>query len=84
MTAYEEMLGRALAAEVAGMSARQAVEHLLREGLVSRRGCERLAVRREVGELEKRGVPRCEALEVAARSCCCSYEKARTLFYEKH
>ena len=50
-------------------------------GAVSRRGCERLAIREEVARLEKRGMGRCEALHVAAGVFCCSYEKARNAFY---
>lgn len=82
MTRYEELLAEVLLGAIRGLGRREAVQRLLAEGLVNRRACERLAVRCEVARLEGRGIPRCEALCVAAETCCCSYEKARALFYE--
>ena len=64
-----------------GLSEEEAVKRLFELGAVSRRGCERLAIREEVARLEKRGMGRCEALHVAAGVFCCSYEKARNAFY---
>lgn len=83
MTRHDEMLAQAALAEVRGLTTRQTIMRLLELGLLSRRACERQAVRGEVARLEREGVSRCEAFEAAALRLCCSYEKARNLFYEK-
>lgn len=49
--------------------------------MIDRRACERQAIRDEVARLQRQGIPRCEALEVTARTFCCSYEKARNAIY---
>ena len=77
MTRHEERLAGILRRAIAGLSEEEAVKRLFELGAVSRRGCERLAIREEVARLEKRGMGRCEALHVAAGVFCCSYEKAR-------
>lgn len=81
MTRLDERLTETLFREVKGLTGRQAVLKLLEAGLISRRACERRAIRDEVERLQRSGVPRCEALEVAAETFCCSYEKARNAFY---
>ena len=60
------------------------MRRLFEIGLISRRECERQAIRDEVRRLEREGVPRCEALEAAAGKYCCSYEKARNAFYTNY
>ncbi len=84
MSSYEDFLSRNICCEVTDMSGEEAVAHLLKRGLLNRRSCERLAIKQEVANLQREGLPRCESLIVAAERCCCSYEKARTLFYEKN
>ena len=69
MTRHEERLAGILRRAIAGLSEEEAVKRLFELGAVSRRGCERLAIREE------------EALHVAAGVFCCSYEKARNAFY---
>ena len=81
MTRHEERLAGILRRTIAGLSEEEAVKRLFELGAVSRRGCERRAIREEVARLEKRGMGRCEALHVAAGVFCCSYEKARNAFY---
>lgn len=83
MTRHDEILALAALGEVRGLTPRQTIRRLLELGLLSRRACERQAVRGEVARLERDGLSRCEAFEAAARKLCCSYEKARNLFYEK-
>lgn len=82
MTRYETLLHDALIEEVGALGTR-AAEQLILRGLLNRTACERLVVRREVARLAREGVPRCEALVIAADLLCCSYEKARGLFYGK-
>lgn len=82
MTRYETLLRDALVEEVGTLGTR-AAEQLIHRGLLNRPACERLVVRREVARLAREGVPRCEALVVTADLLCCSYEKARGLFYGK-
>ena len=71
MTRHEERLAGILRRAIAGLS-EEAVKRLFELGAVSRRGCERLAIREEVARLEKRGMGRCEALHVAAGVFCLS------------
>ncbi len=81
MTRLDERLAEVLLRQVRGMTPRQAVRVLLEEGMIDRRACERLAIREEIQQLQKQGIPRCEAFEVVAEKFCCSYEKARNAFY---
>ena len=81
MTRLDERLAEMLLREVRGLTARQAVLKLLDGGFIDRRACERQAIRDEVQLLQQLGIPRCEALEVAASEFCCSYEKARNAIY---
>ena len=81
MTRLDERLAEVLLRQVRGLTARQAVLHLLDAGMIDRRACERQAIRDEVARLQRQGIPPCEALEVTARTFCCSYEKARNAIY---
>lgn len=81
MTRLDEQLCEQLIRQVCGMTPRQAVIALFEQGMIDRRACERRAIRDEIERLERQGVPRCEAFEVAADRFCCSYEKARNAFY---
>ncbi len=81
MTGYEKLLRDTLGEQMRGMDKREALEHMIRHGLLNRTACERMAVRREVARLEGEGIPRCEAFHVVADTCCCSYEKVRGHFY---
>ena len=81
MTRHDEMLAETALREVRGLETAEAVRRLFELGLISRRGCERRAIRDEVQRLEREGVPRCDALEAADGKYCCSYEKARNAFY---
>lgn len=81
MTRLEERLEEMLLREVRGLTARQTIERLLDCGLIDMKACERRAIRQEIFLLQRQGIPRCEAFEVAASRFCCSYEKARNAFY---
>lgn len=81
MTRLDERFAELLLREVRGLTPRQAVLALLERGFIDRRACERRAIREEVEQLQRQGIPRCEAFEVAAGRFCCSYEKARNAFY---
>ena len=81
MTRLDEQLTEVLLREVRGMTPRQAVLTLLERGFIDLRACERQAIRQEIEQLQRQGIPRCEAFEVAAGKFCCSYEKARNAFY---
>ena len=83
MTRYETLLRDALVEEVGTLDTR-AAEQLILRGLLNRPACERLVVRREVARLAREGVPRCEALVVAADLLCCSYEKVRSYYYNTY
>ena len=81
MTRIDTILAETARREIAGLTAARAVERLLGLGVLSRRGCEPLAVRGEVHRPERGGLRRCEAMHVVSDICCCSYEKVRTVFY---
>lgn len=82
MTQLDKILAEAVLRKVRGLTLRQGIVRLFELGFISRRTCERQAVRDEVTRLERTGIARCDAFEAAARRLCCSYEKARNLFYE--
>lgn len=84
MTRHEELLAGAVLGEIGGLKPREVVRRLTELGLLNRTACEQLSIRSEVAQLAKAGIPRCEALHVAARKFCCSYEKARGLFYKTY
>ena len=75
MTRHDEMLAETALREVRGLGTAEAVRRLFEMGLISRRECERQAIRDEVARLQREGIPRCEALEIVAGKFCCSYEK---------
>lgn len=81
MTRLDEKFSELLIREVRGLTLRQALLKLLERGFIDRRACERQAIRDEVQRLQRLEIPRCEALEIAADTFCCSYEKARNAFY---
>lgn len=83
MTKLDERLLATALEQVGDLDTPSALRRLLEIGLLDRRRCERLAMRREIADLQRQGIPRCEALEVTARKFCCSYEKARNAFYDK-
>lgn len=83
MTGHEERLAGMVFRTIRGLGGREAARQLMREGLIDRTACEGLCIRIEVERLARQGVPRCEALRLTAEKLCCSYEKARTLFYRK-
>lgn len=82
MTRIEKKLAEIILRRIEGLSAGQIAEMMVCEGWADRKICERMAICEEIAELEKNGMPRCEAMEVAARKFCCSYEKARDSFYK--
>lgn len=81
MTRLDEKFAEMMIRELRGLTIRQAVFKLLERGFIDRRTCERQAICDEVERLQRMGIPRCEALEVSAKTFCCSYEKARNAFY---
>jgi len=83
MTRLEEYCLRLAARGLGGEGRLRSLRELAEAGLLDRRACERTAIRERMAELEAAGLPRCEAMEIAAREFCCSYEKVRKAFYEK-
>ncbi|MDE5621653.1 MAG: hypothetical protein K2K30_04810 [Alistipes sp.] len=83
MTRHERLLARTLLDEIRGATPEEAVERLFAAGLADLRACERRAIHDEVERLGQEGMPRCEALCVAAEKFSCSYEKARRFYYEQ-
>ncbi|MEG1863887.1 MAG: hypothetical protein RR199_01050 [Alistipes sp.] len=84
MTQHEQRLAEIILGLLRNVSPEQAVERLIKQGLINRSACEQRVICAQVEQLARQGTPRCEALHVAADSCCCSYEKARTLFYNQY
>lgn len=78
---YEERLLDPLIAELRGKTAEEAAAHLFASGWLDLRACEARAIRAEMARLGRRGVPRCEAMEITAREFCCSYGKVSGIVY---
>ena len=83
MTRYERLIAETLLDEIRDTTPEEAVRRLLAAGLADIRACERRAIHDEVERLGRKGIPRCEALCVAAETFCCSYKKARKYYYEQ-
>lgn len=59
------------------------IEELVRLGLIDWRRCEELMLRDEVLRLIRSGERVVDALMMAAQRFCCSYEKARYIYYKR-
>ena len=81
MTQHQKLLADVLQKQLEGLSLEQITEKLLSTGLANVRTCEHYALYDEITRLVDEGMPRCEAMQVAADKFCCSYEKARDSFY---
>ncbi|MBQ5878957.1 MAG: hypothetical protein IIW59_02515 [Alistipes sp.] len=74
---------------VQGLSARlprgrqAAIDELVRLGLIDLRRVEELLLKEEVVQHIRRGERVVDALMLAAATFCCSYEKARHIYYKK-
>lgn len=83
MTRPDARLMAFLRGELQGLSAPKTLAHLLDRGLLDRRACEAEAIRAETERLVRQGMPRCEAMELAAERFCCSYGKVRGIVYKR-
>ena len=82
MTQHDQRLLNLLLFEIGDLTPQQAITHLYNRGLIDQRRCEQRAIRSEIERLEREEkIPRCEAMQVAAETFCCSHEKARSAFY---
>lgn len=82
MTQHEKRLAALLARQMGRRTADREVERLFERGLVNLRACEELLICEHLDRLQRRGIPRCEAMHAAAGELCCSYEKVRGAFYK--
>ncbi len=82
MTKREERLAARLAATLDGTLTVAAARHLMAQGLLDTRACERRIARRRMDELASGGCPRCGAMYAVAEELGCSYAKVKTLYYE--
>ena len=57
-------------------------EELNRLGLINHKGCEELAIRRDIERSIRSGAIRTDAFLWAADRFCCSFEKARNIYYK--
>lgn len=57
-------------------------EELLHLGLIDLKACEELAIRRDIERSVREGARRVDAFTWAADRFCCSYEKARNIYYK--
>lgn len=60
----------------------KAFEALLELGLIDLKACEELAIRRDIERSIRGEALRVDAFMRAADRFCCSYEKARNIFYK--
>ncbi len=84
LTQHEEGLRRIVAREVAGSTSEEVVARLFEAGLIDRRAAEALAIRRRISAAVRRGERTSQAILHAAEAFCCSYEKARGIYYRKN
>jgi len=78
---HEERLVEELHRELRGLDVRQALDRLLREGIIDLRRAEEASIRREVARRMACGQKKCYAMGETAYDYCCSYEKVRGIIY---
>ncbi len=83
MSKLDNRFADLLLGTIGDLPPREAIEKLMRIGLIDIRACERRAIYHAVRRAERAGIPRCEAFETIAEEFCCSYEKARNAFYKE-
>lgn len=81
MTRHEKQLAETILGEIRDTTPGQTLTRLFSLGLIDRRACEARAIRAETERLVRQGTPRCEAMEISARTFCCSYSKVRDILY---
>lgn len=84
MTSYEKQLVGVLLEKLSTSHGRQVIERLFKLGVINLRACEQLAMREQIDQLGRQGVPRCEAMLRTADQFCCSYEKVRSYYYNTY
>ncbi len=81
MTRQQERFAEVLLAQTEGMDRNTAIRTLIEKNLINHVLCERIAICNRLLEMEREGIPRCEAMLIVADTFCCSYEKVRDSFY---
>ncbi len=81
LTRKEEELCRIVANESA--TAAPTIRRLFACGLIDRRRAEAIAIRRTIEGHRRQGARTTDAVTWAAEEYCCSYEKARNIYYSK-
>ncbi|MBR5465384.1 MAG: hypothetical protein IKU77_06300 [Alistipes sp.] len=61
---------------------RRTFDALYALGLINSKACEELAIRRDIERSIRKGARRVDAFMEAADRFCCSYEKARNIYYK--
>ncbi len=82
MKRLEEHLAQELATRLP-RGRQAAIEELVRLGLIDLHRVEELLLKEEVLQHIRRGERVVDALMLAASTFCCSYEKARHIYYKK-
>ena len=83
MNRYEKITLTTLKIKMQRLDASQIIDHLWREGLLSRKEIERIGIRNEFKRRTTNGESRCQAMESLAAEFNCSYEKVRATIYQK-
>lgn len=82
----ESRLQRELKEEIAHLLPRgcspRIFEELNRMGLINLKACEELAIRHDIEQSIRGGARRVDAFTWAADRFCCSFEKARNIYYK--
>lgn len=81
MTRLEEELC-SIVAHCSGTK-REVLDRLYVAGLIDRRKAEAVAIRHTIDTLRHKGTRVTDAVTWAAEHFCCSYEKARSIYYSK-
>ena len=84
MTRHEELLCKAIEPLISDCNPREAIEKLLRKGIISARAAEAEAIRQHIFGLIRSGQQVGLALIATAEHFCCSYEKVRNIYYTRN
>lgn len=84
MTQHEKLLCEAIEPLISGCNHREAIEKLLRMGIISARAAEAEAIRQHIEGLIRGGQQVGLALNATAERFCSSYEKVRNIYYTRN
>ncbi|MBQ2728524.1 MAG: hypothetical protein IJF77_04810 [Alistipes sp.] len=80
---HDRQLCDTVAAVLVGLPPKEWLGRLFEQGFIDRRAVEAQAIRQHIRALIREGARTSDAITWAAEHFCCSYEKARQIYYQK-